>query len=145
MWILDTNVISETHKPKPSPSVQDWILSAKSANLYTTVVNIAEIRFGIVMQQAQDRQQILQDWLDQKIRPWFRNRILDADEQSLLRWRVISKAAIANKHPAPSGDLLVAAIAMTNSMAVATRDTAPFAAAGVPTLNPFTGERFNGA
>jgi toxin FitB len=145
MWILDTSVISETRKPRPNLAVQHWILSARSSELYTTVVNIAEIRFGIAMQQAQDRRQILQDWLDQKIRPWFGGRICHADEQSLLKWRVIPRAAIAKKQPAPSGDLLVAAIAMSNSMAVVTRDTAPFVVCGVPVLNPFTGERFNGA
>ena len=34
---------------------------------------------------------------------------------------------------------------MENNLFVATRDVAPFVACGVPTLNLWTGERFNGA
>lgn len=46
---------------------------------------------------------------------------------------------------APEIDLLIAAIAFENSLPVATRDTKPFIGTGIPVLNPWTVERFNGA
>ncbi len=41
--------------------------------------------------------------------------------------------------------MLIAAVAFENDLVVVTRDHNPFVMSGVPTLNPWTGERFNGA
>ena len=46
-WIADTNVLSETNKPHPHAAVQAWLDQLPFGSLYTTVVNLAEIRFGI--------------------------------------------------------------------------------------------------
>ncbi len=47
--------------------------------------------------------------------------------------------------PAPAVDLLIAAVALEHGLKVATRDTELFVGTRVPVLNPWTGERFNGA
>jgi len=50
-WLLDTNILSERRKPKPEPRVTAFY-DAQSLNaLYISVVSIAEIRFGIELQQ----------------------------------------------------------------------------------------------
>lgn len=144
-WIVDTNIISETRKPKPNRNVVEWISATPTEQLFTTDVTIAEILYGIEMQPDFVKAKSLAIWLEANVRPLFGGRILAIDEIILLRWRIISGKLQVAREPTPPGDLLIAAIAIENSCCVATRDVAPFVSCGIPTLNPFTGERFNGA
>jgi hypothetical protein len=45
MIILDTNVISELMRPQPDPGVLAWVATQPRAQLYTTHINQAEIRY----------------------------------------------------------------------------------------------------
>jgi len=138
-------VISEQRRKQPSKEVVAWISRIELDCLFTSTVNIAELRYGILNQvSAADVSQLVL-WLENVVRPWFSNRIVEADEASLLRWRVLARELERRRRPAPPVDLLIAAIALEKDVSVATRDVLPFAAAGVPVLNPWTGERFNGA
>jgi len=49
MIILDTNVVSETLRPKPSSKVMDWIGYQPSALLFTTTITEAELIYGIAL------------------------------------------------------------------------------------------------
>jgi hypothetical protein len=53
--------------------------------LYISVVNIAEIRFGIDLQEDPARRAELNDWLRLTLRPAFAGRILPLTEDILLR------------------------------------------------------------
>ena len=144
-WVLDTNVISELRRPNPNRSVVAWVSETASEELFTSVVCIAEIRHGIHMTSEMTKVLALENWLVNEVRPFFDDRILPVTEDCLVVWRRLAESAERNRKPAPAADLLIAATARHHSLAVATRDTAPFIAAGVPVLNPFTGERFGGA
>lgn len=47
MIILDSNVISELMRPKPSHSVELWFASARGLLVATTVISITEVKFGL--------------------------------------------------------------------------------------------------
>jgi len=47
MIILDTNVLSELMRPKPSPRVVTWVAKQPAAELFTTSITEAEIFYGI--------------------------------------------------------------------------------------------------
>jgi toxin FitB len=47
MIILDTNVLSELMRPKPSPRVVTWVARQRAAELFTTSITEAEIFYGI--------------------------------------------------------------------------------------------------
>ena len=51
-WLLDTNILSERRKPKPEPRVTAFYDAQPLSQLYISVVNIAEIRFGIELQAS---------------------------------------------------------------------------------------------
>lgn len=144
-WLADTNVVSEVRKKRPALAVLKWIEGIELDCLYTTSVTIAELRFGAMTHPSPAEAHTLTMWIKEVVRVWFKNRILEVGEESLLRWRIIVREAEQKQHPAPAVDLLIAAIALQHGMHVATRDTKPFFAAGVPVLNPWTGKRFNGA
>ena len=47
MIILDTNVLSELMRPKPSPRVVTWVAKQLATELFTTSITEAEIFYGI--------------------------------------------------------------------------------------------------
>ena len=47
MTILDTDVLSELMRPKPSPRVVTWVASQPAEELYTTSITEAEIFYGV--------------------------------------------------------------------------------------------------
>lgn len=144
-WVVDTNVISELKRSNPNPEVVKWYSSVELETLYTTVVNIAEIKAGILEQQNTAHAIELSTWLATVIRPFYQGRILEADEGALVRWHRLRLLVQANRDANPPVDVLIAAIAFENDAWVVTRDVKGFVSTGVPILNPFTGERFNGA
>ena len=144
-YLIDTNVISEMRKAARSPAVSDWLASNTVEAIWTSTANLAELEYGAAMHPDIFHRKSIEAWISETVRPWLATRILPADESSLLRWLMLLKQAQKQQRPAPHVDLLVAAIALDKGLTVATRDVAPFVACGVPTLNPWTGERFNGA
>ncbi len=144
-WLLDTNLLSETRKKKVNGGVADWLASIANEQICTSTMNLAELAYGANVARDELLQIEINTWIETELRPWLAGRIFAVDENVLLRWRVLSRARESRREPAPPVDLLIAAVAQENGLHLATRDTGPFVACGVPVLNPFTGERFNGA
>ena len=144
-WILDTNIVSELRKPHPSKPLLDWMRTTGSENLFLSAITFAEIRYGIEIQHDPDLRSRLAIWLDTVIRPTFEGRIVIIDEDVLLDWRLLGKVLSKQKRTVPEPDLLLCAVARHNRMNIASRDIKHIKASGVPVLNPWTGERFNGA
>ena len=76
----DTNILSERRKPKPEPRVTAFYERQPLSDLYISVVNIAEIRFGIELQQDPARRAELNEWLMLTLRPAFAGRKLPGTE-----------------------------------------------------------------
>ncbi len=144
-WLLDTNVISELRKPRPNENVIAWYDIQDATQLHTSSMNIAELVYGAECETYLPKRRELLRWIDEDIRIAFSDRVHGITENILVRWRVVARLAEINKTRGQATDLLIAAVALENKLSIATRDVAPFVATGVPTLNPFTGERFNGA
>ena len=144
-YLLDTNIISETRKSNRSENVMNWLTEQQVLRLYTSEVTMAELSFGAELTDDLAKRLLLKEWIAETIRPWMQGRMLRVTEDVLLRWRILS-AHMKNTHRySPEIDLLIAAVAAENDLIVVTRDQSPFVLSGIPTLNPWTGERFNGA
>lgn len=140
-YLLDTNVISELKKPKPNQKVVAFIAGEALDRFYLSSVTVAEIRFGIELIGDAGRRSVLTLWLDNELRPMFDGRILQADEDMLLMWRLMIEAGRKRGHTFSHPDVLIAAIAANHGLTVATRNDAEFVAAGVGVFNPWTGSR----
>ncbi|MBC8038123.1 MAG: type II toxin-antitoxin system VapC family toxin [Rhizobiales bacterium] len=144
-WLLDTNVVSELRRPRPSRAVIEWMRTAGSTNLFLSRITFAEIRFGIEIHPDPDARLRLATWLDTIIRPMFEARIFEVTEDVLFEWRVMGDRLARQKRTVPEPDLLLSALARHYRLNAATRDIKHIKVTGVPVLNPWTGERFNGA
>ena len=144
-WLLDTNVVSEWTKPKPNLKVANFLVAAKKSELFTSSVTIAEIRFGIASLEASPRKLALSAWLDQELTVYFDNRLLQITEKELIATFEVVNTANRKRQSVTVADALIAGIANHHKLALVTRNTKDFIAFGIPKLNPWTGERFNGA
>jgi toxin FitB len=145
IWLLDTNIISELRKPRPDKSVLDWIAKQDAKSIWTSRVCLVEIQSGIALQSDPQQKNRLQDWYNEVVLLMFDGKVFDVTDVSLKNWIENLQRAKAGQQSAPPVDFLIAAICQATNSRIATRDVAPFVACGVPTLNPWTGERFNGA
>jgi hypothetical protein len=108
--------------------------------LHISRITIAEIRFGIERHASASFRDKAEAWLDQELRPWFGQRILDVDEEVIVEWRRMVQRGKAVGHTFSQPDLFIAVTAAVRGRAVVTRNVADFALAGVPVFNPWTGE-----
>ena len=84
------------------------------------------------------RRQTLVSKLDVLIRRLFAGRLLAFDEPAALAYApLVSRARRAGRLISVA-DGQIAAIATVGQYTVATRDVTPFAAAGVPVINPWS-------
>ena len=136
-WLLDTNVLSELRRPRPDAKVVRFVSGQTLDLLYVSVVTFAEIRFGIEMVADAGRRMDLNDWLTNKLRPMFEDRVLGITEDIMLKWRLLVEEGRKNGHTFAQPDLIIAATALHHGLTVVSRNTGDFQKADVPVLNPW--------
>lgn len=138
MILLDTNVVSEAMKPEPHPAVRAWLNDQVIETLYLSSVTLAELLFGVAALPAGKRKDKLAFAVDGLL-GLFRDRIVPFDTEAARRYAELAVLAKANGRGFPTPDGYIAAIAAARGFIVASRDRAPFDAAGVPIINPWDG------
>jgi len=136
MIVLDTNVVSEAMKPAPHPAVRAWLDAQVAETLYLSSVTLAELLFGIGSIPRGRRRNLLAEALDGLLE-LFDERILAFDASAARHYAERAVQARAAGRGLPTADGYIAAIAAAHGFAVATRDTGPFEAAGLPVINPW--------
>jgi predicted nucleic acid-binding protein len=136
-WLLDTNVLSELRRPKPEPKVVAFIASQPLELLHISSVTLAEIRFGIELVIDANRRADLNDWLANKVRPMFQQRVLPVSEDVMFKWRLLVEDGRKSGHTFSQPDLIIAATALHHDLTVVSRDTSDYEKARVPFVNPW--------
>ena len=138
MIVLDTNVLSELMRANPSPTVINWVDKQDEKTLYLTSISLSEIRYGIAALPQGKRRTNLSQQFEQHIRPLFQDRILDFDEPASLEYASLRSSSRTKGIAISDYDALIAASVRAHKFDIATRDTAPFKAAGLHVVNPFS-------
>ena len=136
-WLLDTNVISELRRARPNARVRAFVAAQPLEQLFVSTVTFAEIRYGIETVGDPIRRAELSDWLVHKVRPMFEQRALEVSEDVMFKWRLLVEDGRKASHTLSQPDLIIAATALQHGLTVVTRDTADFALARVPLMNPW--------
>lgn len=137
MIILDTNVVSEPLKPGANPVVESWLDQQVAETLYLTATSLAELRTGVEYLPNGKRRTVLNEALCRLLASLFTGRILAFDEKAANTYARLVSRARPEGRVLSVADAQIAAIAMVHGFTVATRDTTPFMAAGVPIINPW--------
>lgn len=139
MIILDTNVVSEPMKRHGNPAVQTWLDQQVAETLYLTATSLSELLVGIAILPDGRRKEGLDGALNELLARLFGSRILAFDQPAAIAYAPLVCRARAEGRLISVADGQIAAIAAIHGFTVATRDTAPFAAVGVPVINPWEG------
>lgn len=136
MIVLDTNVVSEAMRKAPHPSVHAWLNDQAAETLYLTSVTMAELLFGIGALPSGKRKNLLAQAADGLL-ALFDGRVLPFDTDAARHYADLAVLARKSGRGFPTPDGYIAAIAASRGYIVASRDLAPYEAAGVSTINPW--------
>jgi len=140
MIVLDTNVVSEAMKPEPHPAVQTWLDRQAAETLYLSSVTLAELLFGIGAMPSGRRKNALAPTLDGLL-ALFGGRVLVFDTDAARHYTELAVTAKTAGKGFPMPDGYIAAIAAARGFTVATRDVAPFQAAGLNVIDPWEAQQ----
>ena len=132
MFLIDTDVLSALRRRERCPRTVRWISGQRVADLYLSVVSVAEIERGIA--GARHRDPVfagqLGTWLDGLLR-FYGDRILPVDVSVARR-----SGRLSRELGLKGADLLIAATALEHGLTVATRNVTHFEPTGVPVADP---------
>lgn len=139
MIVVDTNVVSEPLRKIPELRVVEWFNTQALDTLYLSAITVAELRFGVQTLPVGRHRDQLHENLEERVLPNFVGRVLAFDLAASQSYAKLMAKARSAGQAISTADGYIAATAAANAMMVATRDTAPFDAAGLKTINPWLG------
>lgn len=136
-YLLDTNIIGEALKPRPSGLIAEWLQSRDDSGLFIATLTIAEIWRGVLTMPDGRRRRELETWFagPQGPQRLFRGRVLSFDERAAVEWGRIIAEGQATGRPSSPLDMVIAATAAANNCVVVTANERHFEGA-VEFLNP---------
>jgi len=126
MILLDTNVLSELMRPMPDAKVVRWLDAWPEWEVWISAVTVAEIRLGILLLPGGKRKELLLNLAEQMFQEDFPDRCLPFDCEAAGEYVLIVAERNRQNHPISVEDGLIAAIARTAGLALATRNTKDF-------------------
>lgn len=137
MIVLDTNVVSEILRPRRNPVPIAWLDRQAVPTLHFTSVSMAELLAGAAYLPEGKRKAELLAGIEYVLARLFDDRILTFGPEAARIYASLMAQARRSGRAVSTPDGQIAAIAAAHGFAVATRDTAPFIAAGLPVINPW--------
>jgi toxin FitB len=130
-YLLDTNIISELHKPKPHGAVIVWFGGLRDEQICLSSVTLGELQEGIERTRRQDatKARILEAWVDELEDA---SNVLPVDGPTV---REMARMMVGKDHLLY--DVMIAATARLYGLTVATRNEKDFRHLGVDIINPF--------
>lgn len=138
-YLLDTNIISDIVKPKPSEALLIWMADQRDEDLFIASLTLAEIHRGILEKPNGRKRSALDAWFSGPEGPQalFAGRILPFDEKAGLIWGRLMANGKAKGRPRSGLDTIIAAIAEANECIVVTDNERDFA--DIDIINPIRG------
>ena len=136
-YLLDTCVISELVKKRPSARVTRWLDRQDEFSIYLSVITLGELQKGIDKLPKSRKRRQLKNWATSDLIHRFTGRILNIDSNIAQKWGTLSAEAETGGRPVPVLDGLLAATALSHGLTFVTRNTSHIEHTGVSMLNPW--------
>lgn len=136
-FLLDTNVVSEMTRSRPSLSVIYFLSQTNDLWLASLVVH--ELEFGLQLAPPGQRRDRLRAGIS-RLLSGYSDRILHLD-RTAAEWSARFRAdAVRSGRPPDLVDILIAGIAKAHDLAVATRNVRDFEHLDIEVVNPWDGQ-----
>jgi toxin FitB len=139
--VLDTNVVSELARPRPSPEVVDWVDAQDSANLVITAVTAAEIRAGVALLPTGRRRRQIAERMESLISETFAGYVLAFDVDSTGHYAKVVATRTRAGQPISGLDAQIAAVCAQHGATLATRNIDDFDGLELNVVNPWNHRR----
>jgi predicted nucleic acid-binding protein len=133
--LLDTNVISETQRPRGSAAVKRRVEAHKD-ELFLSAIVMGELRFGVSLQRDPARRSVLATWYG-GLAADFVDVVLPVSLEVAECWGELSATMQNAGRRIDAQDGLIAATALVHDLTLWTRNTGDFDGTGVRLLNPW--------
>jgi predicted nucleic acid-binding protein len=131
-YLLDTNIISEIHKPRPHGAVVAWFDALRDEQVCLSAVTLLELQEGIERTRRQDaaKADAIEAWVDE---------LEHASVILPMNGRCFRETArmMVGKQEDLFYDVMIAATALVHGLTIATRNERDFKHLGVQMINPF--------
>ena len=137
IYLLDTNVLSETMKPQPAMAVASWMRAQPLRSLYTAAICQAEILAGIAIVPASRRRVQLEIMARAIFSEDFDGRILPFGKDAAPAYAELFALRRQRGRPIAAADLMIAAIGRAHGATIVTRDAGGFSDCGLTIVDPW--------
>ncbi|WP_159589577.1 type II toxin-antitoxin system VapC family toxin [Chelativorans xinjiangense] len=136
MIVLDTNVISELHRPEPDAAVAAWLASVAVRDTYLCGPVVMEQTYGAERYFLKSGSTRYRDILRATLRQ-FQDRVLDFTAGTPEIAGRLRAQREAHGRALSIMDAMIAAICLAHGAALATRNTRDFEGLDLTLVNPF--------
>jgi toxin FitB len=137
MYLLDTNVISETRKlgsTRIHADASAWFNEVDLSQCYLSAMTLFELELSVRLMERRDGPQgmAIRKWLTDQVMISFTNRILPLSDKVAV---ICAGFHVPNRKA--ERDAWIAATAVAAGLTLATRNVVDFSGIGVSIVNPF--------
>jgi predicted nucleic acid-binding protein len=137
MFILDTNIISETFRSRPDPNVAAWMGSLVATEVYVTSLSKAELLVGLAFMPDGRRRAALGTVIEAFFSKWLQTPVLAFGSMEAEAYAETVAGRRRLGRPISAFDAQIAAIARIRDFAVVTRNVRDFEHCGIEIINPW--------
>ena len=137
--LLDTNVVSELHRPRPDDAVLRWFSELDLSTAFLSSLTEGELRAGLALAPAGRKRDALVSKVEYTL-SLFRERIVPFGADAIPKAYaaiLAARAAEGRYHKESKTDLMIAATATVIGATMVTRNVRDFAFTGVPIIDPW--------
>lgn len=136
-YLLDTNIVSQFTKPRPSDRLADWMAEQNDDDLFLSVQTIGEIWRGLLIMPAGARRNALLVWFSGPEGPQarFPGRILAYGVEAATKWAELMAEGRVSGQTRSVIDMIIAATALVNDCVLVTDNERDFDGV-VEVINP---------
>jgi predicted nucleic acid-binding protein len=132
-YLLDTNVVSETRRPRRDARVVAFLAGEAKVDSYLSVLTIGELRKGVEAKRRLDpaAAERIDAWIG-RLEIQYADKTLPVDKPVADMW-----GRLMADRPRPIVDTMLAATALVHGLTLVTRNTRDVAGTGVNAINPW--------
>jgi hypothetical protein len=123
-------------RPEPAATVASWVRERDRRELRTTVITVAEVRYGIARLPEGRRKQVLAAAADE-IFAAFDEQVLPVEDAAAEHYAAIASRRERAGKPIGGFDALIAAVGRAHGATLATRNVPDFEGTGIDVDDPW--------